>query len=383
MMNPTGIQKMRREVAPAPLARTVDGPGTAGALATAAPAHAIAVASFVTALLVALLATPAAAQQGRVLVRPDMQRIMVRSMDGPMIGVTTTAESERADTLGLRIESVEKGSPAEKAGLKEGDRLQSVNGLNLRAAPSDAGQEDYAGVLNRRLQREVQATKPGESIELRVLSGGSVHTVKVTPMKASEFMKTGAEAGGMVFRSASSDRAALGLTIASTGTVRDTLGIFVQAVTKDGPAEKAGIIEGDRIAAINGVSLKVAKEDVEDPMVGPSRVERLTSALEKLKAGDAVDLTVVTAGRARTVRVTTVKASDLPGGDQSTFIFRRPDGGAGMSLEGMRPLMLDGIDGENRLKIEQRLQELAPRLRELAPQLDRIQLRRSVRTIII
>ena len=354
---------------------------TATALAATALTATALTATALTATL--LTATAVAAQEPRIRIEPDMQRIMVRSMDGPMIGVTTTAESERADTLGLRIEAVEKGSPAEKAGLKEGDRLQSVNGLNLRAAPSDAGQEDYAGVLNRRLQREVQATKPGESIELRVLSGGSVRTVKVTPMKASEFMKTGAEAGGMLWRSAAPDRATLGLTITSTGTVRDTLGIFVQAVTKDGPAEKAGIIEGDRIAAVNGVSLKVAKEDVEDPMVGPSRVERLTSALEKLKAGDAVDLTVVTAGRARTVRVTTVKASDLPGGDQNTFIFRRPDGGPAMRLEGMRPLMLDGLDGEGRLRIEQRLQEMAPRLRELAPQLDRIRLRRSVRTVII
>ena len=45
-------------------------------------------------------------------------------------------------------------------------------------------------------------------------------------------------------------RAAIGLQLRATGTRRDTLGVFVDAVTPKGPAEAAGIIEGDRIAAI-------------------------------------------------------------------------------------------------------------------------------------
>ena len=222
--------------------------------------------------LAATIPTPALAQDARILTRPDVERIVIRSSDAPMIGVTTVAASARADTLGLRIESVEKDSPAEKAGLKPGDRLQSVNGLNLRADRADAGQEDYAGVLNRRLQREVQRTKAGESLELRVLSGSAVRTVKVTPAKGSDFMK--ANESGMLWREASRDRAVIGATVASTGTVRDTIGIFVQAVTKSGPAEQAGIIEGDRIAAINGVSLRVAPADLEDGAVGAARTAR-------------------------------------------------------------------------------------------------------------
>ena len=73
------------------------------------------------------------------------------------------------------------------------------------------------------------------------------------------------------------------MTVASTGSARDTLGVFVQSVVHDGPAEKAGIVEGDRIAAINGVSLRVARE------------------VAKLKAGEAAELTVVTVGRSRAV----------------------------------------------------------------------------------
>ena len=260
-------------------------------------------------------ATPLAAQEVRVLTRPDAdRRVIVRTRemmdDRPMIGVTTAAESERGDTLGLRIESIQRGSPAEKAGLKAGDRVQAANSVSLRADRADAGEEDYSGVLNRRLQREVQRTAAGASIDLRVLSAGQSRTVKVTPVKASDLSTV--ERRGFSWAGENPDRAMLGVTVASTGSARDTLGLFVQSVVRDGPAEKAGITEGDRIAAINGVSLRVAREDAEDEVVGASRAERLSREVGRLKAGDVAELTVVSGGRSRTVRVTTGKASDLP-----------------------------------------------------------------------
>ncbi|HZD84326.1 MAG TPA: PDZ domain-containing protein, partial [Gemmatimonadaceae bacterium] len=64
--------------------------------------------------------------------------------------------------------------------------------------------------------------------------------------------------------SAMAKRAALGLELRTTGTRRDTLGVFVEAVTPKGPAENAGIIEGDRIASINGVDLRTSAVDTED-----------------------------------------------------------------------------------------------------------------------
>jgi len=50
--------------------------------------------------------------------------------------------------------------------------------------------------------------------------------------------------------SAMMKRAALGLQLSPTGTARDTLGVFVSSVTPKGPAENAGIIEGDRIVSV-------------------------------------------------------------------------------------------------------------------------------------
>lgn len=249
----------------------------------------------------------ASAQTVRILPRASGGTMISLSGDRPMIGVTTDSEGSRGDTLGLRIVDVTEGSPAAKAGIKAGDRLQAVNGISLRAAKDDAGDDDYAGVLTRRLQREVARVGAGKELELQLWSDGSRRTVKLSPVEASELTT-----GGMArSRARLNDRGVIGVTITGTGTKRDTLGVFVQGVSEDGPAEKAGIIEGDRIAAINGVSLRVAAEDAGDAQVSASRVERLTRELAKVEVGSTVELQVVSAGRTRTVRVTVVRASEL------------------------------------------------------------------------
>src|SRR4030095_9558495 len=53
------------------------------------------------------------------------------------------------------------------------------------------------------------------------------------------------------------DRAAIAISTSSGGK-RDTLGLLVSSVTVGGPADKAGIEEGNRIASINGVSLRLS-----------------------------------------------------------------------------------------------------------------------------
>ena len=126
-------------------------------------------------------------------------------------------------------------------------------------------------------------------------------------------------------------RAALGLQISSTGTRRDTIGVFVSSVTPKGPAENAGVIEGDRIVAINGVDLRVSSADAEDSYASGLATRRLQREVAKLAPGARVSLRVWSGGRVRDVQVTAGRASDLtrssvfgvgsgfPGG---TYIYR-------------------------------------------------------------
>jgi hypothetical protein len=106
--------------------------------------------------------------------------------------------------------------------------------------------------------------------------------------------------------------------------------VFVSGVSENGPAEKAGITEGNRIASVNGVDLRVPKEEIGDWSVANARVARLQREIAKLKPGQTVDLLVVEGGRARNVKVTLGRAEDLERtngfsfstGDGSSFIMR-------------------------------------------------------------
>jgi hypothetical protein len=110
--------------------------------------------------------------------------------------------------------------------------------------------------------------------------------------------------------SAMANRAALGIELRATGTRRDTLGVFVAAVTPKGPAESAGIIEGDRIAAINGVDLRTPVGDIDDSFSDEVASHRLTREVHKLTPGSRVTLRIYSGGRFRDVQVVAGKASD-------------------------------------------------------------------------
>jgi hypothetical protein len=176
-------------------------------------------------------------------------------------------------------------------------------------------------------------------------------------------------------------RAAIGLQLRATGTRRDTLGVFVEAVTPKGPAENAGIIEGDRIAAINGVDLRTAAGDVEDSYTNGLAAHRLTREVQKLTPGTQVTLRVYSGGRFRDVQVTTGKASEVMRlGDH--FHFGMPGPGGMMELDGPGGAMMFGPDMPMlREQIEPMLQE---RLKELPRDLPkRIQIRSPRRVRVL
>ena len=111
--------------------------------------------------------------------------------------------------------------------------------------------------------------------------------------------------------SAALNRASLGVTLSRTGTRRDTLGIFISSVAENGPAERAGIFEGDRIAAINGVDVRTTASDVADSYLAGVAQRRLTMELRRLTAGQRVSLRVWSGGRYKDVQVTTARLADV------------------------------------------------------------------------
>jgi predicted metalloprotease with PDZ domain len=234
--------------------------------------------------------------------------------DRAVIGITTSTGSAR-DTLGVLVSTVAPGGPAEKAGLEEGNRIASVNGVNLKLAPADIGDFDMADVMSRRLTRELGKLKAGADVELRVYGSGQVRTVKLKAVSYDSLYPS----DRVRIRRDADDRAVLGVSLGSSGSKRDTLGVFVMGLDDNGPAAKAGLEEGNRISAIGNVDLRVSRDDAGDEMISGVKVQRLQRELAKLKPGDEVELRIYGDGRTRTVKVKTVAASSLSRSSGSGF----------------------------------------------------------------
>ena len=170
--------------------------------------------------------------------------------------------------------------------------------------------------------------------------------------------------------SVSANRPALGIELRATGTKRDTLGVFVEAVTPKGPAEAAGIVEGDRIAAINGVDLRSSAADIDDPYTNGLASHRLSREVQKLSPGSRVTLRVYSGGRFRDVQVVAARAADVMRysnrfnfrgiGPEGMFQFGGP-GGPTPEMMMFRPPMLERYGPSAiRLRTPMKLRELGP-----------------------
>jgi hypothetical protein len=95
----------------------------------------------------------------------------------------------------------------------------------------------------------------------------------------------------------------LGLTLGSSGTDRDTLGLLVTQVMRDGPADRAGIDEGNRLADIDGVSLRLDPSDIGRTGAADAVMRRLNRTLKGLRDGEQATIRLFGAGRFKTVTV--------------------------------------------------------------------------------
>jgi serine protease Do len=198
----------------------------------------------------------------------------VRFFDGrgPRLGVMVrdleAADGAATTAGGVKIESVEEGSPAGKAGIQAGDVIVEYDGERVRGA--------------RQFTRLVQETPPGRQVPLAVLRNGQRQTIDAAPEPRRMAWDHGIDAdaihrevergldGLRAFRlpppasgfpfegGMPSGRARLGVTVSS---LTDQLaqyfgatdgGALITSVQTDSPADKAGLKAGDVITSVNG-----------------------------------------------------------------------------------------------------------------------------------
>ena len=268
---------------------------------------------------------------GWTLVTPGQELRGDRAVVGVLLGEATEE--------GIRIDEVTPGGPADRAGLRAGDYIVGIEDVELRLQRGDADDPYLRDAAARRLTRALERLRAGDEVTLRVDAQGRSRTVELRTVRADELEPARATAPSRAMppsraipraapraesrvlprsesRTPARDRATLGLSITSTGTARDTLGAFVASVVPDGPAERAGIVEGARIISIEGVELRAERatrrdRDGRETTVTRARTERLEEALRDRRPGDEVTLRVYQDGEYRTVRVRTGSAADV------------------------------------------------------------------------
>ncbi|MDB5922482.1 MAG: protease Do [Betaproteobacteria bacterium] len=143
---------------------------------------------------------------------------------------------------GALVSSVEDGSPAAKAGLKPGDVVLKIDGIEIGSSLD--------------LSSRVSTMKPGTAAKLEVWRDRKPRDVTVS---------VGEAPGAKVASSGKADLAGTRLGVAVRGLSADEQkeasiqgGLMVEQVA--GAAARAGIRAGDIILAVNGKSIKSADE---------------------------------------------------------------------------------------------------------------------------
>jgi serine protease Do len=168
------------------------------------------------------------------------------------------------DATGAIIAQVTPDSPASRAGLKNGDVIDELNGHK---------------VLNGgALQVAVSQDMPGTTIALGILRNGNRQTVDV---KVGEFHKDAEVAGSG--NPAAPQKAKLGLAVAElTPDVRQQLhvpaqvqGVAVESVRPASPADDAGLAPGDVIQEVDRHPITSADQFVNAAHASPAGKDML------------------------------------------------------------------------------------------------------------
>jgi Do/DeqQ family serine protease len=219
------------------------------------------------------------------------QLISKGSVRRGQLGVFVQAVTEDiAQSLGMKeargviVGSVQRGSAAEKAGLKSGDVITAFNG----SAVNDANE----------LRNLVAATQPGTEATLTLLRDGRDEQLKVTlgelTANASGGRDEGGGGGGGGGEQGEGGKLGIELTpltpeVASRFRIpADRQGLVVAGVDPNGPAADAGLQQGDLIEEANRQPVK--------------SIEDLRAAIQS--AGDRPLLLLVTRGDQGTIFIT-------------------------------------------------------------------------------
>lgn len=154
----------------------------------------------------------------------------------------------KGDTSGALVATVEPNSPAQRAGMQQGDVIRAVDGQTIKNA--------------RDLAIDIANIRPGTKTAVEIVRGGETKTLEVSlgTLPSNNTASTSPQAGqgqiGLALAPLTPDaRAQLGLPNDATGAV-------IANVQPGSPADQAGLQQGDVITAVGQVAVNSPAEAV-------------------------------------------------------------------------------------------------------------------------
>ncbi len=185
----------------------------------------------------------------------------------------------------IQVGEVIHGTPAEAAGLKQGDIIVKLNGQPLERG-------DEAAELPSIFRRDLFRMKPGQEVRLSILrtKGSPLQDIKITlgeqPKRANLSKRWFADDLGFSVR----DIVFLDTYARKLGA--DAKGVIVALTRPQGSAESGGLHHNDLIQSVNG-----------QPVANVADFQKVYEQLRKDKPKDAVVLVVLREGREDTIRI--------------------------------------------------------------------------------
>jgi S1-C subfamily serine protease len=233
-------------------------------------------------------------------------------------GITVSPEISNAthlnDTKGILVVDITADSPADKAGIRGGDVLTTVDGQDIRLGGDIIVAVDNQSVraMEDLLSYLEEQKAVGDNIELSVIRDGKTQHIDMIltarPTQGAENrLQPNQESKQQ------QQRPALGINgINMTPELAERMnltqsqkGFLIEDIISGGPADEAGIRGGYKIANINGSDFKLGGDivvGIDEMVVGT--IQDIQSYLDTKKVGDRVQIHVIRDGQEITVPLT-------------------------------------------------------------------------------
>lgn len=231
-----------------------------------------------------------------------------------LIGIDITPDI--AEALGLSLEEakgfliigVNEGSPADKAGIRGGDRVTNVNGREIRLGGDIVLKIDNQDVRKiEDILTYLEGQKHvGDTVQLTIVRDDKTQTVNATLTP-----RPGSNQSQQLQPQSEQQKPSLGISgtnvtpaIAKAMNMTQATGFLVVDIIAEGPADKAGIRGGYLIANINGTDIELGGDvilRIDNKTV--NTIDNILSYLDTKKVNDTVQLTILREGNVENVPV--------------------------------------------------------------------------------